>query len=221
MFFKNLALLFFISSCALFKSAPSLKEQSATVLLDKIQLLGEGRGRLTLNQSQYVFGIESVLKENTDWILAVTIPIHGEEAMIFPQLKDKNAPADAEVDSFEKRIQLEFLKLKIQVISSREFLAHMRSLIRFNLAKNWGQKRDCTEQQNELICKMDGDIFTVKLTDKELFITKSLGRGRSLVLEAQNLTESFFQNSSIRLYANDDDLAKKSSTVSLELFFQN
>lgn len=221
MLIKQMALFLLLTSCALFQSTPSLKSENTLKLLDAVQLTGEGRGRLTLGSSQYVFSFESLMKENTDWLLAVTIPLHGEEVMILPVLKQKEME-DAGAESFETRIDREFDRLDLdKVLTSKEFLKEFRSLVRFNLAKSWGQKPVCAEQEADLVCDLDGEKFLVKVTDKNINIIKLLGKGRSLVLSAQNLTDSFFDRTDIRLYSSDSHSQKKESSLSLELFWNN
>jgi hypothetical protein len=209
MLIKQMALLFFLASCgSLFKGPDSLKNQDPEKLLSAVRLTGEGKGRLTLGQSQYVFSVDSVLKENFDWILAVTIPLHGEEVMILPNLKESQVPDD-EIESFEERIETEFRRLKLnKKMTSKQFLSELRSLIRFNLSPAWGQKRDCKAQQNDVICDYDGEKFVLNVTEKEFRITKLRSGEKGLQLIAKNLTESFFQKTDIRL-----------DTFSLELFW--
>jgi hypothetical protein len=220
MLIKHMTILFFLTSCALFRTQPSLKDMDKAKLLDAVQLLGEGRGRLSLGQSQYVFGYDSILKENHDWILAVQIPLHGEEVMIFPDLKLANID-NAEAESFEERIKNEFERLKLnQRLTTKEFLHELRSLVRFNLSTQLEEKRDCKAQQSELICEFSGEKYYVSATDKEFRIKKILNQGMSLVLDGKNLTESFFDQTDIRLYANKEDLEKKNSSFSLELFWK-
>lgn len=219
MLIQQMALLFLLTSCALFKTTPSLKSQDKLKLLDAVKLTGEGRGRLGLGAAQYVFSFESLMKENTDWILAVSIPLHGEEVMILPELKQKNMPK-SELESFEARIDREFDRLKLEkILTSEEFLKEFRSLVRFNLAKSWGQKPDCAEQGDDLMCDLDGEKFLVKVSEKNINIIKLLGQGRSLVLSAQNLTDSFFDRTDIRLYSSDSNSEKNLSSLSLELFW--
>lgn len=218
MLIKPLALLIFLSSCALLKGTPSLKEQDPAKLIDAIKLTGEGKGRLTLGQSKYLFGVDSVLKENTDWILAVTIPFHGEEVMILPSLKEKEA-VDEETESFEERIQTEFERLKLKGLSSKQFLSELRSLVRFQLGPSWGQKRDCRPQQQDLICAFDGENYLVEVTDKEIHISKALAEDKKIELVAKNLTDSFFQQTDIFLFANKAAKEKKETSFSLELFW--
>lgn len=220
MLIRQMTLLFFLTSCALFKGQPTLKNQDTEKLLNSVKITGEGTGRLGLGQSSYLFSVDSILKENHDWILAVTIPLQGEEAMIFPNLKQKDA-TDEEVQSFEMRIAREFKKVGLnKILTTEEFQKALRSLVRFNLGPAWGAKRNCKAHQSHLICELDGEEFKVSTTDRELNITKSMGQGRSLTLDAKNLTDSFFEQTDIRLYSNEADLVKKNSSFSLELFWK-
>jgi hypothetical protein len=221
MLIKQMTFLFLLTSCALFKGQPSLKNKNQEKLLDSVKILGEGTGRLGLGQGQYLFSVDSIFKENTDWILAVTIPLHGEEVMIFPNLKQKDA-TEEEMQSFEQRIQREFHKVGLsKIVTTEEFLKALRSLIRFNLSTVLGVKRNCKAHQNHLVCEFDGEEFKVSSSDRELNISKSLGQGRMLQLDAKNLTDSFFEQSDIRLYSNEADSTKKNSSFSLELFWKN
>lgn len=216
-----MAFLFFLTSCALFKGQSSLVDMDKLKLLDAVQLTGEGRGRLSLGQSQYVFGFDSIFKENFDWILAVQIPLHGEEVMILPDLKSVRSHHD-EMESFEERISSEFSKLKLnKKISAKVFIQELRGLVRFNFGPEWGGKRNCKPQQNDLLCELDGEMFLVSATEKQFFITKFLKDGGSIVLTAQNLTESFFAQTDIRLYTNAQDSSQKNSIFALELFWKN
>jgi hypothetical protein len=219
MLIKQMTLLFLLTSCAFFKARPSLKSQDPEKLLNAVRLTGEGKGRLTLGQSQYVFGVESALKENFDWILGVTIPLHGEEVMIFPNLKDKDA-LNEETESFEQRIQVEFRRLKLDgALTSKQFLDQLRTLIRFTLSPAWGQKRNCQVQQEQYECIFEGEKFLVDVNESQLTISKSLGDQKNLQLIAKNLTDSFFHNTDLLLYTNSENLKKKSSSFSLELFW--
>ncbi len=220
MLIKQMTLLFFLASCALFKGRPTLKNQDQEKLLDSVKITGEGTGRLGLGQSSYLFSVDSILKENHDWILAVTIPLQGEEAMIFPNLKQRDASVE-EVQSFEQRIAREFKKVGLnKILTTEEFQKALRSLVRFNLSPAWGGKRNCKAHQSHLICKLDGEEFKVSTTDRELNISKSMGQGRSLTLDAKNLTDSFFEQTDIRLYSNEADSVKKNSSFSMELFWK-
>ena len=220
MFLKYMAFLLFLSSCALFKGTRGLENENKEKLLNAIQLIGEGRGRLSLSKNQYVFSFDSLLKENYDWILAVSIPLQGEEVMSLVDLRKKEV-LDSETESFEARIDHEFKNLKLnKILTSKEFLNELRSVIRFNLAHKLGLKRNCMEHQKDLVCTLDEEKFFISVSGKEFNIIKLLGRGRRVVLEGRNLTESFFSQINIRLYSNEVDFEKKNSSFSLELFWK-
>jgi hypothetical protein len=216
---RSVLLLFFISSCSFLKGTPSLKTIDTDRLLNSIKLTGEGKGRLTLGQSQHVFSVDSVLNEDLDWIFAVSIPLHGEEVMILSDIKSHQMKF-SEVSSFEERIAKEFKRLKLnKILTTEKFMKELRLLIRFGLSPQWGQKRDCKPQQNETICELDGEIFIVHVLDNEIKIKKLLGQGKSLQIVAKNLTDSFFQKTDIILFLNDDQEVKKVSPFSLEIFW--
>ena len=220
MLIKHILILFLLTSCALFKARPSLKSQDKFKLLDAIKLTGEGTGRLGLGEGQHLFSVDSILKDNHDWILAVSIPLHGEEVMILPNLQKKEVNFE-ERETFEDRIDREFSRIKLnKILSTQDFLLALRSIIRFNLSSHWGVAKKCTSKEGGLACEFDGDIYLVEVTEREIIVNKSLGQGRTLSLEARNLTKSFFAQTDVRLYANEDDARKKKSSFSLELFWQ-
>lgn len=214
----SLALLFFISSCGLFKTSPSLLNKDPESLLKSVKVTGEGKGRLSLGQNQYVFGVDSVLKD-TDWILAVSIPLHGEEVMILKELKKKTLQDD-ETESFEKRIQWEFRQRKLdRKISAETFMMELRSLIRFILAEELDLKRRCNAHNEEYVCTMEDEKFHITVSEKKYFIQKPLSNGNRLELVAQNLTDSFFSKTDFHLYTDNGKASSKSPVFSLELFW--
>lgn len=217
---KHMALLFLVSSCAFFRGQPSLIKMDKEKLLASVKLTGEGRGRLTLGQTQYVFGVDSILNENHDWILAVQIPLHGEEVMILPDLRQKEI-AEEEMESFEERIEKEFNKLKLnKIITSQRFIEEMRSLVRFVLAPQWGGKRDCVARQEDMSCTLDGQKFLVNATDKEFIIEKSVEKEITLQVVAKNLSKSFFGQTDILLHTErSEKMKEKPSSFSMEFFW--
>ncbi len=219
MHFLYMTLFLFVTSCSLFRHTPSLTDKSPDQWLDSVRLTGEGRGRLTLGQNQYVFSMESVLNENKDWILAVAIPLQGEEVMILPDLSKSQIDSD-ETESFEERIEKEFQALKLnRILTAREFLVELRSLVRFVLTKEWGGMRDCKAQQNEVLCVQDTNTFVVSTSGKMLNIKKSLGDEKSLQLVAGNLTDSIFKKIDIVLIGESITPSSTSKNFSLELFW--
>jgi hypothetical protein len=216
---NNLFFLLLITSCSLFQTKTSLKSKDPRELLDKVKLTGEGRGRLTLDQNKYLFSVDSVLNEKQDWILAVSIPLHGEEVMILPDIK-KSSVDNEEIESFEARIQKEFRRLRVSKnLSADQFIKELRSMIKFILSPSWGENRDCAESQEGLSCTQDKQKFIVKTNDNELIVKKIIRKKISLELEARNLTDSFFTQNNIKLYFSERESVQKESTFSLELFW--
>ena len=217
----NMTLLFLLASCSLLSGPKSLKNEDKEKLLEKIQLTGEGRGRLALGENQYVFGFESVLQENFDWILAVEIPLHGEEVMVLQDLKSKDVKKSS-MKSFEMRLARELRLRKLtDLLTPEEFLKEFRSLVRFNLARKWGQTPVCHKRQEMLDCELDNEKFLITSSDKEIFVTRELKRGGKIVLEAKVMHDKMFERTDIRLYSSEENAIKKSSALSLELFWKN
>jgi hypothetical protein len=190
-------------------------------LLDAVKLTGEGRGRLSFGKfhNQYVFGVDSILNEKNDWIMAVSVPLHGEEVMVLSNLKQKEVENDNS-DSFENRIQSEFNKLELSGHpSAEEFLKELRSLIRFHLAGQLGLERNCKMSQKEGECTLDEEKYQIGFLRNELKINKRFSKEQIIQLSAQNLTESFFTKINIRLYERTRDMDKNNPALSLELFW--
>lgn len=210
-----MALLFFISSCALFRGESSLQNKSTDELLSSVKVTGEGKGRLGLDQSQYVFSVDSVLKDKKDWILAVSIPLQGEEVMIFPDLQQKTVN-NPETESFEQRIRYEFKHRRLErKIPSDVFIQEMRSVLRFILANELSLKRSCTAEKGNPSCEFEGEKYSLEVKDKTFSIKKSLGTENQLVVIGRNLTGSIFTKTDFLLYTSDS----KTPAFSLELFW--
>jgi molybdenum cofactor biosynthesis enzyme MoaA len=216
---KHMALLFLVSSCALFKGSTSLEEKNFSDLVDSIKLVGEGKGRLTLGQNQYVFGVDSVLNEDHEYIMAVSIPLHGEEVMILSDLRKVKADSE-EIHSFEERISQEMRKLKLnKIMSTSTFHKELRSLIRFALSKDLKLNRNCKSQQNETRCTLDNEDFLLMASAKEFFIKKITSNDSYLLLSARNLTESIFTRVDISLHSKNVKNPDPKGLFSLELFW--
>lgn len=214
----RLALLLIFTSCAMFRTAPVLTDKDLSGLLSSVKITGEGKGRLTLGQNQYVFGVDSVLKDH-DWILAVSIPLHGEEVMILRNLRQK-VLQDEETESFEKRIQWEFKQRNLdKVVSAEKFLQELRLIIRFILSSELGLKRQCNAQEEDLICELEKEKFIIARTEKKFFIRKHIAEGQVIELVAQNLTDSFFSKNDFHLYTKKEEMSKNTPSFSLELFW--
>jgi hypothetical protein len=182
-----LTILFISSSCSLFKAHPSLKNEPVEKLLNSVKVLGEGKGRLGFKQQSYVFNFDAVMKDSLDWLLAVEIPLHGEEVMILKDIKAEKDTASS-VESFEARIND-----RIDPNLKNKVLPELRSMIRFILAAKLGLPRFCTKTfESEFNCVVGKENFLVSLSDKSIRIKISSSGSLNLDLVAENLTDSFF-----------------------------
>lgn len=210
-----LLFLFSLSSCALFKTTPSLRGRDVHQLLKSIKAEGEGRGRLTIRNQQNVFSYDAILKDNSDWLLAVSIPLHGEEVMILPQLKDPQAKSSS-IMGFEARIEQALEKeLKDKSISAAEFSSSLRSLLRFILADKVEAPVSCQEQKIFLCRQLDQE-FEVQVLEQEVIIGQSNKKNYKLLAKAKILTDSFFSRTEFIFQGNDG----KEPLLTLELFWK-
>ncbi len=74
-------LLFFVSACA----TRPIKDATWDTLWSQVKMEGEGKARLEIPPESWVFSFEAVMQKN-DWLMAITIPLKGEESFAFPGL---------------------------------------------------------------------------------------------------------------------------------------
>ncbi|MFL5784664.1 MAG: hypothetical protein ACJ76H_08655 [Bacteriovoracaceae bacterium] len=179
--------------------------------LEAVRVIGEGKGRLHIREQQYLFGLESVLKENNDWIMAVTIPLHGEEALIFPKLNEKNAE-NLEMESFARRIDAGIQQnLKNSQLRGSDFIVALRKTVRFLLASRLKLPVTCKKTS----CTLDDEEFLIAKGEKTLQITTKLPH-HQLITTASNLTGPFFLHTQFKVTPNES----KQDLLTLELFWQ-
>jgi hypothetical protein len=216
----SVLLLTSLASCALFRTGSPLLSSEVDQLINQTRIVGEGRGRLGIDQHQYLFSYEAVTNQNKDWIMAVSIPLHGEEVMVLPELHLYESMKATE-DSFQARIEsalVDYFRSRpyLPKAMNREFIWGLRAMIRFSLASELGLSRNCVGSNNQYVCKMDNDTFEVKISDQRIKIKKELFSGYFFELHAENLTNSSFNRSNYFLHSS------KTSTpiLSLELFWK-
>ncbi len=216
---KSLSFLLLFASCSLFRVEPTLDTMDKQKLLEAVKVTGEGRGRLNLGESHYVFGVDSVLNEHKDWILAVQIPLHGEEVMIMNNLRRESFPNE-ERETFELRMTNEFKKLGLdKKMGSDEFLYEIRSLLRFVLSPELGLERNCVPQKEVLFCHQDGHRYRVRTEKKLFFIEKILKQNYVLQIVAKNLTNTFFSQTNIMIDFSSSEKGQSPSSFSMEFFW--
>jgi hypothetical protein len=214
--FIPFTLLLFISSCALFKTQ-NIKTKNTEQVLSFLKGEGEGKGRLGLGQHQYLFSFDAILKQNTDWILAVSIPLHGEEILVLSDLKSQTELIESD-QSFELRIEkgmndlLQSEKRSPQLV--KNFMREFRNLMRFVFHQKLNQNISCVEQN----CSMGDSLYRVEFNHKLISVKKMIDSDYQIELVATNLTDSIFKRTNIFLHSKKSD-SKATPILSLELFW--
>lgn len=203
--------LLLLHSCGLFTPRDSIKLKKTIDLVHSLQIVGEGRGRLTVDEKRNVFSFDALLKENSDWVFAASIPLHGEEVMILPQMKEREAIGKTQHSEFERRL-IQILKSQKQwKISPQVFKLRLRNLLRALLAQKLNQEIHCDSElchsdETKFETSIEKEIFSLQEKDQEDFILMAQGR---------NLTDSFFDQTVITLYDMNKEVI-----FSLELFWK-
>lgn len=198
-----------LSSCGLFKTHPSLTGKPIPELLTKVKSTGEGKGRLTAQGKQNLFGFESGLKPNSDWILAVSIPLHGEEIMVVPNLRSPKTRMMIS-EGFDQRLLHSLTQELGNEELAEEYMHSLRSLLRFLNAKELGLAVQCTSEKSGARCTQDGEEYSLKIVKETLEIQKD----NRITVVARNLTDSFFGQTVFSLQSAQKDL------LTLELFWR-
>lgn len=207
------------TSCALLRPEMDLRKSDLRDLLGHIKMVGEGKVRLNFREQQYVLSIDSVLNQEKDWILAVTVPLHGEEVLIFRSL-DNAQFKEREIESFEKRIKIELQKANILSKGMAEkFLQDMRSLVRFSLSEQLGLKTQCSYDQTYFVCELGHEKFQVQVSKKEVSISKLHNGFPHIQLVVGNYLENSFKKSEFRIISSEQFNKKSLGKTSLEFFW--
>jgi hypothetical protein len=211
------ALIFILStSCALFKADPSLKKSEIEALLSSVKIIGEGRGRLSLEPNQHLFSFESLLNDKPDWIMAVSIPLHGEELLIFNDILHQH-PRRVTQESFEARMRGE---INQKGPPADLVIKEMRTFVRFILAQKIGLDRSCRQlESSRYACRFEGQVFQILVQEQKLIVQSKKVDGHYLELSAENLTDSFFKRTNFHF--KRVSLASRSAPImTLELFWK-
>lgn len=208
--FSRILILLLFTSCSLFKGSEKISSNDTLKILSSVKLTGEGKGRLHIKERQYLFGLESVVKDNDTWIMAVSIPLHGEEALIFPRLKE-NSDVDPAMESFAMRIDAGIREnFKDSELRGRDFILALRKTVRFLLAPKLGLTVTCSESA----CRLGDDEFQIEREEKVVRIRTNFS-GHQMITTASNLTGPFFLHTQFRVISP----LKKQDLLSLELFW--
>lgn len=216
---SRIYLIFFVllfTSCSLFKSQ-NIQDEKIENLISYLQGTGEGKGRLGINQQQYLFSFDALLKDN-NWILAANIPLHGEEILMLQDLK-KETVNEAEKDGLEIRIEQgisDYLKSKKQSPElAKTFLLELRRIMRLVLHKQLGLEMFCSQTE----CRIGEAVYQVEASGTQLSLKKSLSDEYEIEFAAMNLTDSIFRRSNVFLHSKNKTSASP-NLLSLELFWK-
>lgn len=209
MFSRLLPLFFLFTSCALFKAQPSLKDKNIEELLSKVKSEGEGRGRLTSGGQQNVFSFESALKENTDWILAVSIPLHGEELMLVPKLKEPRTKK-SELQGFDQRLKQALTQELGSPKLAAEYIHSLRGFLRLLNHKALSLPLTCRPEGDVTLCQLESETYKLRVVKNALEIETD----DKIKVSALNLTDSFFSQTVFSLRSPQKEL------LTLELFWK-
>ncbi len=213
--FSRIAILILLTSCSLFKGSEKLKSDDLLRNLQSIKVEGEGKGRLHIQERQYLFGVESLLRDDRSWIMGVSIPLHGEEVLLFSALNEKTTD-DLSMDSFALRIDAGIREnLKNSKLRGSDFLNAMRKTLRFLLSGKLKLPVSCRTQDQKQVCSLGEDEFFVTPAEKSIRIVTPFA-GNELVTTATNLTGSFFMNTQFKVQVPEG----KQDLLTLELFWK-
>jgi hypothetical protein len=209
-------LIFFHLSCS---SVPKLSKVPIDSLLNSIKLTGEGRGRLGVKQRQGVFSYDAVLNEKGDWLLAMSVPMHGETVLLFPKIKELEVRGEQQ-KIIEKNIEKEIANLMgTTELSGQDYVRQLRSMIRFILAPELALSRHCMPLENDQFeCKQGSEIYNIDLKANWLKIKKVVSKDLSLELWAENYHQSYFKRTSFYLKSHKAT-HHEPAFLSLELFW--
>ena len=174
-------LFIFLCSCSTIKPSSKSTEQ----LLDSIQVTGEGKGRLGAQGHEYVVGVESLLKDEDTYLLALNIPTRGEEVLVLKDLKNPKV-SHTELIAFQKRLNNSL---------NPKFLVGMRSLLRLALASELKLVAHCSEHE----CTLGDETYQVKRSSDKMLVEKIYEDGSRIQMEGENLTDTNFSRTNFRL----------------------
>ncbi len=197
--------------------AHNLDEKKIEELLAYFPAEGEGRGRLSLQKNQYLFGFEALLKQNDEWILATNIPLHGEEVLKFSDLKRSQETFKIRHGmelKIEKGIGDYLIGQKKNPRLAKIFLEELRSLVRLIVHRQLGIKMNCTMSS----CQIDESIYQIKSSPKQLSFKKKIQEGHEIEFVALSLKGTQFKRTSI-FFRSINAADSSPPILALELFW--
>ena len=179
--------------------------------LQPIQLAGEGRGRIGYLDQSYLFRFESAFKKD-NWLLSLTIPMHGQEVLVFEDLAQPQS--SGEMQSLEVQIDQEIKKQsKLENLKNENIVVHLRSVIRFIKAQELGLETQCDKDK----CFLGKEEFIIQVLNDGVQIKKIINPEYFIEFTALYLEKEFY--SRVNFYLKK--VKSKENFFSLELFLQN
>lgn len=216
-----LSLLFLINACA---TGP-VENATWEKLWVQVKMEGEGKARLEIPPESWVFSFEALLQKN-DWLMAISIPLKGEESFAFPGL-DRPRP-EILPDQTDFRWQV------VQALRAasherrlgypqlgQEFVAYLHHLLRWVHADALNLQRGCDATSTSAWkCRWDDvpSIWTWDERKKEFTGIIEMRSGWHLQAVFKNLTDSVFKRVTLEITRKTEN----SSVVELrqEFFFR-
>lgn len=194
------------SACSTLMTPSSSKDA-----LKPIKLEGEGRGRIGYFDQNYLFRFESVFRDK-NWILSLTIPMHGQEVLVFEDLHKK--VSSGEMQKLEMQIDQEIKKqTKIKELDEENIMAHLRSLVRFVEAQRLGLSPRCHQEK----CILDEVTFLVTPIKDGVLVKKYINENYFVEFGAMYLENDSYSRTNFYLKKDKS----KENLFSLELFWKN
>jgi|GEM_PF-6160695 len=197
-----LSLLFLLNACA----TRPIENATWEKLWAQVKMEGEGKARLEIPPESWVFSFEAVLQKN-DWLMAITIPLKGEESFAFPGL-DRSRP----------EILPEQTDFRWQVVQAlraasherrlgypqlgQEFVTHLHHLLRWVHADALGLQRGCdATSASTWNCRWDDVPSTWTWDDRKKEFTGIIEMRSNWHLQAvfKNLTDSVFKRVTLEI----------------------
>jgi len=194
-----------LSACA------TLKPHSLQESLRFINLEGEGRGRIGYVDQNYLFRFESVFQDKR-WLLNLTVPMHGEELLIFEELDKKIS--NGKMQSLEQQIDRSVKKqTNLRELQDVNVISHLRSLVRFAQAHKLGLSVICQNHK----CYLDEEEFLVTPISDGVELRKYIKDNYYVELAALYLEKNYYSRTNFFLKKEKS----KKNLFSLELFWKN
>ncbi|HLW56287.1 MAG TPA: hypothetical protein VKY27_02825 [Bacteriovoracaceae bacterium] len=159
----------------------------------------------------YLFRFESVFQDKR-WLLNLTVPMHGEELLIFEELDKKIS--NGKMQSLEQQIDRSVKKqTNLRELQDVNVISHLRSLVRFAQAHKLGLSVICQNHK----CYLDEEEFLVTPISDGVELRKYIKDNYYVELAALYLEKNSYSRTNFFLKKEKS----KKNLFSLELFWKN